>query len=83
MEVVSRVTGISYLDEPVLALEQGAGPREGLAERKLASILAVDSDDEELCTSFLEGRPPDVDALSSLCAEPLSSTPARLSLIHI
>ena len=64
MEVVSRVTGIADFDEPGLALEQGDGSREGLAEGKPVSILVVGSDDE------------DADALSSRGAELLPGTPA-------
>ena len=76
MEVVSRVTGIVDLDEPVL-LEQGSGRVEGTAERTSGSTTSGADNDEDLWTAFWEGRCPDVDSLSRLRAEVARSTTAR------
>jgi hypothetical protein len=79
MEFVGRVAGIVDPDESLLSLEPGDGFREGLAERQIASTFVGDGVDQELWTAFLESQCQDVDSLSRLCAEPLSSTPALSS----
>ena len=73
LEVVSRVTGIVDLDEPV-SLEQGFGREEGTAERQSGSTTSGAGNDEDLWTAFWEGRCPDVDSLSRLRAEVARNT---------